>query len=144
MKVNQLHRCVVGVDDVNLLCACIGLRDINDGRSFTRAELLRRGAVQRLLESGLLPRLRAAYLPCKAYYLDAVEGAGPATARGGNPWGPELALLTIVRQLLRLHHRRLVTSEHTLAGKRIMQYHIRRAGESAVHVTRGPVIVDMQ
>lgn len=144
MKSNQLFRCIVGVDDVNLLCVCIGLRGIDDDRSFTRAELERRSAVQRVLDSGLLPRLRAAYLPCKAFYLDALEGNRARIARGGNVWGPELGLLTIVRQLLRLHQRRLVTSEHTFGGNRVMRYQVRRVGGSDVHVTRGPVIVDMQ
>ena len=144
MKVNQLFRCIVDADDVNLLCVCLGLRGIDDERSFTRAELERRGAVQRVLESGLLPRLRQAYIPCKRHFLDALEGSSTHTARGGHVWGPELALLTIVRQLLRLHRRRLVTTERTSGDRRVMRYRIQRVGESGVSVARGAVIVDLQ
>ena len=144
MNLNQLFRCIVCVDDVDRLCVCLGLRGIDDERSFTRAELQRRDAVQRVLESGILPRLRQAYLPCKLHFLDALEDTSTRTARGGHVWGPELALLTILRQLLRLHRRRLVTEERTSGGRRVMRYRIQRVGESDVSVTQGTVIVDLQ
>ncbi len=109
MKINQLFTRCVELEVANRLVTCIGLTGMNDGRNFTKYDLIRVDAV-RNFERDLLPELATYYLPCKAklYLVDLNEKK----------------LLTVVKQVLRLHTYCVFAKEKSFGSKKIIVYRV--------------------
>lgn len=143
MKINQLFRRVPDVEILNELCRCMGLGGIDDGRGFTRSELQRRGAAELVKAMPKYQELKECYIPCKRrLYIDTFESC---TNTDDHYKNPEHRLLVILRHLLRLHGRRLATSEHTWCRGKYIRYHIVRIDEQqgGAKVVQGRRVVDM-
>lgn len=141
MKINQLFNRVVGIDVIDAVCRCMGLAGVDDGRCFTRAEMQRRGAADRVKAMPEYEELKNSYIPCKRrLYIEPFEGAvGPSMVVYKTP---EHMLLVILRQLLRLHGRRLVVHECTVDGRKVIRYHI-ASGANGMRVSVGTFQVAM-
>lgn len=145
MKINQLFNMVVRIEVVDAVCRCMGLAGVDDGRCFTRGELQRRGAADRVKAMPEYEELKACYIPCKRrLYIEPFETS--ASEQTKNVYKtPEHMLLVILRQLLRLHGRRLVPTEHSYgANRKVIRYRIEAVdGPSSLQVSTGSFQVAM-
>jgi hypothetical protein len=109
MKINQLFTRCVELDVAHRLAVCIGLDSVDDGRNFTKYDLIRVNAVQRFKED-LLNDLVTYYLPCKAkLYLVDIN---------------EKKLITVVKQVLRLHSYCVMAKEKNFGSKKVIVYRV--------------------
>lgn len=139
MKINQTYRRLVDVDVLHDMCRCLGLEDADDGSSFTRADLRQRGAADRVLAASWYEDLKDSYLPCKRrLYVDPFEH-GPFDP-GSSHKNREYRLLVLLRQLLRLHGRRLTFTEHNCGSQKVLHY---RIGEAGLQLRTGAFRVSM-
>jgi hypothetical protein len=143
MKINQLFSSTVDVGILHELCRCLGLDGADDGRWWTRDDLVRQGACDRVKAMPWWPDLKDAYIPCKRrLYVEPFEH-GPFVP-GHSYKNPEHRLLVILRQLLRLYGRRLVATEHNRGCKKVMWYRIAGPdGGGNVRVSFGTFLVAM-
>lgn len=97
------------------LLRCLGLRGLDDGRMFTRDDLVRGRAVERATAE-VLPELVACYVPCRI---------APFVARLD-----ETLLLTLTRHVLREHGRCVLSRERTIDGRKRVLYRVAGLGEA--------------
>ncbi len=108
MKINQLFTRVVDIDILNNLVRCLGLSDVDDPRTFTRYDLRRVNAVARVTE--MVPVLQTFYIPCKArLYLTDIT---------------EKKVVTIVKQVLRLHGYCILAKEKNVGTRKVIMYRV--------------------
>ncbi len=108
MKINQLFTRVIDLQVVNNLVRCLGLSDINDQRTFTRYDLRRVNAVARVQD--MVPVLQTFYIPCKArLYLTEIT---------------EKKVITVVKQVLRLHGYCVIAKEKNVGTRKVIMYRI--------------------
>jgi hypothetical protein len=120
MKINQLFTRIVERELAERLVSCIGLEGINDGRNFTKYDLIRVKAVENFKEN-FLDEISTYYLPCKArLYLVNMN---------------EKKLLTVIKQVLRLHDFCVIARERNHGSKKIIVYRITHA--------KGPSVLTM-
>lgn len=108
MKINQLFRKQVDIDTMNELLACFDLNGLDDNRAFTKYEMCRSGCVQKI--NAMLPRLHDIYLPCKSkVYLSNIT---------------EKRAVTILKQMLRLFNRNVVSRERNIMSVKMIVYQV--------------------
>lgn len=127
MKINQLFRKPVDLDIMNDLLHCFDLTGIDDTRTFTKYEMYRSGCVQKVCE--MLPRLQDIYLPCKAkvYLVDITEKRA----------------VTILKQMLRLFNRNVISRERNVMSVKMIVYQIMDHDMNSlhgIHISRPNVI----
>lgn len=129
MKINQLFTKTVELGVAERLVRCIGLDGIDDGRTFTRFDLQRVDAVAKF--AAIECELREYYLPCKArLYMEDMT---------------DKKVLTVVKQVLRLHGYALQSREKNSGSKKIIVYRIVNNSHDtsgAMHKQTCPVNVD--
>lgn len=124
MKINQLFTKQIEIDLVLQLLACFGLESLSDKKMFSKNDMVQLGTVQKLME--LIPTLQQYYLPCKAkLYLNNIN---------------EKRALTILKQILRLHHYFLLSIEKNIQNKKIIFYKLLNQAEysSLQHMKQVP------
>lgn len=90
------------------LLACFNLSGLEDRRFFNKYEMEHMQTVSRL--ELIREALSAYYIPCKARcYLTELS---------------EKRAITVLKQVLRLHHHRLVSYEKNISGKKVIFYRI--------------------
>jgi hypothetical protein len=109
MKINQLFTKPVDLEIAIRLVECLGLNDLNDSRNFTKYDLIRVDSVG-VFGRELLRLLKDYYLPCKAkLYLQDIT---------------EKKLITVVKQVLRLHNYSVLAKEKNFGTKKVIVYRI--------------------
>lgn len=118
MKINQLFTRPVPVELLSRLVTSMGLDGIQDSRNFTKYDLVRVNAVANF-QSSLQAELETYYLPCKArLYLANMT---------------EKKLVTVAKQVLRLHGHCVVAKERNFGNKKVIVYRVlstRAAGQT--------------
>lgn len=108
MPKNQLFRQIPPKEVCLMVLETFGITDFNDGTPFSRKELKAVNCVEKMEQ--LKPLLLTYYLPCKArtYLHDLTEKN----------------VITILRQLLRLHGYTILSKEKYLKGTKYILYQI--------------------
>lgn len=107
-KINQLFTRIVDREVAERLVKCLGLEGMDDSRSFTRYDLERVGAVTKVY--AMVDELIKFYLPCKAkVYLTQLT---------------EKKVITVVKQVIRLHNYSITAKEKNNGNKKIIVYRI--------------------
>lgn len=108
MKIHQLFTKKVEVELLLRLLKCFGLKDLNDKRLFCKNDIVQNNTVGKMNEMKSV--LESYYLPCKAkIYLEEVT---------------DKRVITILKQVLRLHGYYLVSKEKNVNNKKIIFYHL--------------------
>jgi hypothetical protein len=128
MKINQLFREVVDVETLQALLACFDIRTLGMHAAFCKCDMARMRTAQRV--AGMSDALRRFYLPCKAsIYLSNVSSK---------------RCVTILRQVLKLHHMRLISLERYHGRRKCCHYYVAGDGcdgdgarwaEATIHIT---------
>lgn len=129
MKINQLFTRRVDLDVVLQLVKCIGLSGLDDSKNFTRYDLARVNAVTQVY--AMVEVLRQYYLPCKAkLYLTEIT---------------DKKIITIVKQVLRLHNYSMLAKEKNHGNKKVIVYRVVNNGtlfNEGMHQTQRTSQVD--
>ena len=109
MKINQLFTRPADIELLEQMVRCLGLSGLHDSRSFTKYDLARLHTVQKFNEQ-IVDRLIAFYLPCKAklYLVDLTEKK----------------VVTVVKQVLRLHDYCITAKEKNFGNKKVIVYRL--------------------
>lgn len=106
MKINQLFTRNIEIDVLLQVLNCFGLKDLQDHRTFSKADMVLAKTVQKL--ACVNPSLNTFYMPCKAkLYLQDMN---------------EKKAVTVLKQCLRLHSYKLRSREKNIGGKKIVLY----------------------
>jgi len=110
MKINQLFKSVVTDELMLNVLACFGLRDLNDDHWFCKEDLESLQTVEKMRM--YIDPLSQYYLPCKGrlYLADLNDSK----------------CITVLRQLLRVHGRVLLSKQKYVQQKKTTIYSIRR------------------
>lgn len=110
MKINQLFKNYVPHEILIKLLNCFGYTDINDEYSFSKNELDNLNSIEKVNE--LKDDLIKFYLPCKVkvYFTDLDNNK----------------IITILRQILRLHNLSLLSKQKYIKQKKITYYYIEK------------------
>lgn len=111
-------------DQFKLFLNVIGLQGVNDGRPFTREEMEARGTGEAVISQCQF--LSDCYVPCKRFYFTRLPGSK--------------AVITIFKQLCRLHGAAHESRELSKENKKILHYRI-LVPEKAVTHSSEPVIL---
>jgi len=107
-KKNQNFKNIPDMKIINILLETFGLNDLNDDRSFTKEYMEDINTVDKINE--LIPKLSEYYLPCKCkIYLHNLN---------------EKKAITILRQFIRNFNYKVISSEKSVKGKKIMIYRL--------------------
>tara|TARA_E500000178_G_scaffold355015_1_gene426073 strand:- start:2275 stop:2670 length:396 start_codon:yes stop_codon:yes gene_type:complete len=107
MPKNQLFKSIPDLQIVQSVLEAFGLDDIEDTRLFTKEHMLDVETVEKLTE--LKDDLKKYYLPCKEKYLNDLN---------------EKKCITILRQLIKIHHYKCIGIEKSIKGKKMMTYRL--------------------
>ena len=108
MKINQLFRKRVNIDTLLIVMACFGLAGLNDKKSFSKSDLMEIDTDARIEE--LIPILDEYYMPCKSkVYLENLT---------------EKRVITILKQILRIHGYFLASSERNFNNRKVIFYRL--------------------
>lgn len=109
MKIHQLFVKKVDTELVLKMLECFGLQDFNDKKLFSRYDLVQHRTLE-IFENTLKEDLKKFYLPCKSkMYLENLT---------------EKRLITILKQVLRLHGYYLFSKEKNYNNKKIIFYQL--------------------
>ena len=107
--INQLFQDKPSIELVSRMVEYIGLKDLQDPRFFTKKDMHSNNTVEKIKEN-LLAELKKIYIKCKAKsYLTDLD---------------ETSVLTILRQILRVHNLQLISKNKCIRGNRHQQYRI--------------------
>ena len=113
MKKNQLFRKIPTLDLFERFVKIFGLTDINDCRKFTRDTLLHQQTMEKF--EGFRDELEEYYIPCKVekYLVDMNEKK----------------LITVLRQIGKVHDYNVISNEKYLNSRKVLQYSLERGGQ---------------
>lgn len=129
MKILQLFKKKIEGAHLSVFLQCFGLFGLDDTHIFTKYEL-------RLLKTCnqikvLVPMLKEYYLPCKAdLYI--------------NQELTEVKVLTILRQILRVHEYTLVSIERNINHEKQIFYCVKQLNACSLSYTQSNVMVDLR
>jgi len=107
--INQLFKKAPSRDLANRYVRCMGLSGLSDSSWFSGMTMQQNKAVSRVNEH-MKPELEPLYIRCKAKsYLTDIDERG---------------VLTILRQILRVHNYTVMTRSKCQKGRRFVQYRI--------------------
>jgi hypothetical protein len=107
--INQLFREKPTIDLASNIVKYFGLKNLHDPSFFSRSDMRSKKTVEKIREH-LLAELKKIYIKCKAKsYLTDLD---------------EKAVLTVLRQILRVHDFQLVSRSKCIKGLRYQQYRI--------------------
>ena len=107
--INQLFKNTPSIELASNMVKYIGLKDLQDPRFFSKQDMHCNNTVKKIKEN-LLAELKKIYIKCKAKsYLTDLD---------------EKSVLTILRQILRVHNLRLISRSKCIRGNRHQQYRI--------------------
>lgn len=102
-------------DTIVRVLSCFGLTGLADNRMFSKHDLDNLRVAERVVE--LVPELEKFYIPCKARtYLRGLDTK---------------KCITVLKQVLRLHHRVLLSRERNVHGKKVIYYNVAERGDEA-------------
>lgn len=125
MRINQVFKKPVDLALTVDLLRCFALNGLDDTRLFCKKDLLKFGTLARVAE--LVPSLSLYYLPCKARtYLSDLS---------------EKRVVTVLKQVVRLHGYILLSKERSVNGKKVIFYRLTAASEiqQLHHMTKAPL-----
>jgi len=122
MKINQLFKNYIPYELLIKLVNCFGYTDIDNDYSFSKNELDNLNSVSKVNE--IKDELMKFYLPCKVkvYFNDLDSNK----------------IITILRQVLRLHNLSLFSKQKYIKQKKITYYYI----EKNIHEKKNHVKID--
>ena len=108
MKINQLFTSKVDIQFVIQLLKCFDLSSLQDKKTFSKFDIIQNNTVQKV--AMLIPQIETYYLPCKAkiYLLELNEKR----------------VITILKQILRLHGYYLASKERNYNNSKITFYQV--------------------
>jgi len=110
MVKNQLFKKPPPLDFFERLVKIYGLIDSNDCRKFTRETLIKNKTLEKI--EGLMEELEEYYIPCKRNkYLKNLN---------------EKKLITILRQIAKVHDFQLNSNEKYMNGSKLLQYSLEK------------------
>lgn len=114
MKINQLFKASIPEDFFLKVCICYGIKNFEDEYYFSKTDLIKLGTVSSLLK--YKEELMQYYLPCKAklYLIELNESKA----------------ITILRQLLRLFNKILLSKQKYIKQKKTTLYYISNINDS--------------
>lgn len=108
MKINQLFVKKVDTDLLIRLLNCFGLKNLSDKKLFCKFDLVQNKTLEKF--EAIKDELRTFYLPCKAkMYLELLT---------------EKRVITVLKQVLRLHGYFLVSKEKNHNNRKIIFYQL--------------------
>jgi len=113
MKKNQLFRKIPTLDLFERFVKIFGLTDINDCRKFTRDTINHQQTLEKF--EGFRAELEEYYIPCKVdkYLVDMNEKK----------------LITVLRQIGKVHNYNVISNEKYLNSRKVLQYSLERGGK---------------